>query len=252
VMSASVERTFPTDLGFTVRMAPGSGDVTLDFPLLNRGDEAFFSVYVFNSQIERPTLAGRIVDVPQLIYSETNVSESRRNRWPFQSHATRAVVRWVLVVIYCGLTLVFLGICVSAIVSFATYLPWKHRWKHVYDEVVEELSKSSPREAETGARPDGVVTAPRVFPEEALRLAAMRGHLLLYDDGLVKELTKKGIPPHPNPMVESFGGLTGLSALMLSLAAVCSTTALVVYTATQGVVERKTTIPILSNYLFEA
>ena len=244
LMSASVERTFPPDLKFSARAVPGSADVILDFPLLNRGDEAFFSVYVFNSEALRPILAGRIVDVPQLVYSEANVSAARQSMWPFQSHATRSVIRWVLLSIYCSiycaLALLFLGICFGGIGSYLTYLPWKHKWKHLYDEVDKELAKANREEKATTtvAKTDKPETEDLITSEEAYRLQMIRGHILFHDDGsskkLVKELKKRGIPPHPNPMFESFWGATAFSALMLSLASICSTTALIVYRALSG------------------
>jgi hypothetical protein len=237
LMSANVERTFPQDLKFSARAVPDSEQVVLDFPLLNRGDEAFFSVYVFNSELQRPSLEGRIVDVPQLVYSEANVPTANRGSWPFQSHATRSVVRWVLVTIYGGLTLLFLGIGVSGIGSYVSYLPWKSKWKRLYDEVREELSKTyrQEREARKAALP--AIPAPivgpegEVAPEEVYRSAIMHGRFILDDNRITKELEKRGIPPNPHPMVESIGGLAMLVAAMVSLALVCSTTGLIVYRA---------------------
>src|SRR5260370_17955669 len=122
LMSANVEKTFPPDLKFSAGII--GGNVVLDFPLLNRGDEALFSVYVFNSELQRPALEGRIVDVPQLVYSEANAPTGGQRPWPFQSHATRSVVRWVLLTIYGAMAALFVGLWVGGIGSYATYLPW--------------------------------------------------------------------------------------------------------------------------------
>jgi hypothetical protein len=250
LMSATVERTFPADLKFSARVAPESRDVVLDFPLLNRGDEAIFSVYVLNSEAQKPNLEGRIVDVPQLVYAETNVSAARQNMWPFQSHATRSVVRWVLVIIYSALALLFLGICITGIGSYLKYLPWKHKWKHLYDGVIEELEKGRSAGSAADSHPiktagERLLTPEEAFrikiageqrptPSEAFALGTLRGHMLLFDDSFGEELKKRGIPGHPHPMVESLGGLAVLGASMFCLAVVCSTTAFVVYRALGG------------------
>ena len=240
LMTTSVEHTSPQDLKFSANAVPG-GDVVLEFPLLNRGDVAFFSVYVFNSEPQRPTLEGRIVDVPQLVYSEANVSAATQNMWPFQSHATRSVVRWALVSIYSALTLLFLGICAGGVGSYVSYLPWKYKWKHLYDAALEEIEKDS---REGGASPPAAAAQPKqdeagdLMLARAHKLAAIRRGLLLHDtefaEKMVRELKKKGIPPHPSPMFESLGGVAAFSALMLSLASVCSTTGLIVYRALSG------------------
>jgi hypothetical protein len=239
LMTASVERTVPADLKFSARAVPDGGDVILDFPLLNRGDEAFFSVYVFNSEAQRPTLEGRIVDVPQLVYVEANAPTSGQGFWPLQSHATRSVVRWVLITIYGSLALLFLGIWVSAVGSYLSYLPWRRKWKGPYDEVFGELAVSDDRnkqpEAEAGGQPDQARNANEVLPPFVGLSPEMHHKMLLGPHPLlVKELKKRGIPPHPHPMVESFGGLAGLSVLMLSLASFCSITGLIVYRALGG------------------
>lgn len=236
LMSAIVERTFPSDLKFSARTLPESNVVELDFPLLNRGDEAFFSVYVFNSETQRPALDGRVVDVPQLIYSDTSASAARQNMWPFQSHATRSVVRWVLVCIYGGLTGLFLGLWVGGIVSYAKYLPWKRKWKHLYDEAVKEVEESArqKRSEQQDTKPGIPEIEGLVSREEAYRLAAARGQFVLFDRGFAEELSKKGIPEHPHPTVETIGGLAGFSGLMIGLALVSSTTALVAFRGLGG------------------
>ncbi len=234
LMSANVERTFPPDLKFSV--APDNGAVELEFPLLNRGDEALFSVYLLNSDPRRPGLEGRIVDVPQLIYTEANVAADRQSMWPFQSHATRSVVRWVLVSIYSVLTTLFLGFWIGCIRSYASYLPWHRKWKHKYDQAVADLEEaqhgeksrvaSDARKEDVGVllSPDGPLT-----PGAAFHSTLSRAHILLGDDKLEKKLKEEGIAAHPGSFVDSIGSLAGFSALLLSLAAVCSTTALVVY-----------------------
>lgn len=250
LMSATVERTFPTDLTFSARVSPESREVVLDFPLLNRGDEAIFSVYLLNSDAQKPNLEGRIVDVPQLVYAENNASVARQNMWPFQSHATRSVVRWVLMIIYAALALLFLGIWITGIGSYLKYLPWKHKWKHLYDDVLDELQKNKSTASAATSDPVKTPSEQLLTPEEAFRrkmaskdrptaseayaLGAMKGHMLLFDDSVNIELKKRGIPTHPQPMVETFGGLAILGASMLCLALVCSTTALIVYRALGG------------------
>src|SRR5258708_29544147 len=72
--------------------------------------------------------------------------------------------------------------------------------------------------------PDGPLT-----PEAAFHSTLSRAHILLGDDKLEKKLKEEGIAAHPGSFVDSIGSLAGFSALLLSLAAVCSTTALVVY-----------------------
>lgn len=250
LMIANAEKTSLPDLKFFVHAVPESGDVILDFPLLNRGDEAYFSVYVFNSEVQRPTLEGRIVDVPQLVYTEANIPTGGQGFWPLQSHATRSVVRWVLVIIYGALAILFLGIWVSAVGSYLKYLPWRHKWKKLYDEVSTELNQERRKqlEAEEHGKSDEVRgDAVRHIlaehggdvppnPDFLTEISPEIRYMLRLGPhpGLVKELEKRGIPPHPNPMVESLGGLAGLSVLMLSIATVCSITGFIVYRALSG------------------
>jgi len=237
LMSSSVEKTFPADLKFSARTTPDGAAVELGFPLLNRGDEALFSVYLLNSEPQRPSLEGRIVDVPQLIYSDANVGTVRQSTWPFQSHATRSVVRWVLVIIYSALTLLFLGLWIGCISSYVSYLPWKRKWKYQYDQAVTDLTKAAGNEraAVPGDGPDQPERAVVKLPPEGLteteihRYIVTRDHAFVTDSKLGKELKTRGIEPHPGSFVDSFGALAGFSALLLSLAAVCATTGLIVY-----------------------
>jgi hypothetical protein len=238
LMSSNVEKTFPSDLKFSARALPDSETIELEFPLLNRGDEAFFSVYVLNSEPQRPALEGRIVEVPQLIYSEANIGAVRQSMWPFQSHATRSVVRWVLVSIYGALTLLFLGLWIGCITSYAKYLPWKRKWKDQYDEVVDELKNAANNEEATVPQehPAQVAKAgvpisadEQMDPEALYRHMLTTQHALMPSRKLNKELKEKGIAPHPGSFIDSISALAGFSALLLSLAAVCSTTGLVVY-----------------------
>jgi hypothetical protein len=196
---------------------------------------------VFNSELQRPSLEGRIVDVPQLVYSEANVPTANRGSWPFQSQATRSVVRWVLVSIYGALTLLFMGIGVGGIGSYVKYLPWKSKWKRRYDELCEELRKTYLQErvaakAALADTPADIVGLESELTQEDFYRSAMHEHIvhehiILEDKRLIKELEKKGIPPNPHPMVESIGSLAVLVGIMVSLALVCSTTGLIVYRA---------------------
>ena len=245
LLSAVVEKTLPSDLKFSARVVPESGEVLLDFPLLNSNDEAFFSVYIFNSDSQRPTLEGRVVDVPQMVYSEINVSAAGDRSWPLQSHATRSVVRWILIVLYCSLAGVFLGVWVGGIVDYARYLPWKRKWSPAYDALWREWEIKARKTATAGNQGTNVMNSLDEGDEVAKRnreieqaylahALAVRGPHFFRPFGFDEELKKKGIPSHPNPMVESLSGLAGFSVLMLSLAAIGSLTALIVYRALNG------------------
>jgi hypothetical protein len=239
LMSSSVEKTFPPDLSFSARAFPDGAAVYLEFPLLNRGDEALFSVYVLNSELQRASLEGRIVDVPQLIYSEANAGAVRQSTWPFQSHATRSVVRWMLVTIYSTLTLLFLGLWIGCIRSYVSYLPWKRKWKNQYDKVVTDLkeaankdaSRAAPRERRVESESSVLLPPPDGWtdPDDIHRYLTTREHVFVPSNKMNEELKKRGIEVHPGSFIDSIGALSSFSALLLSLAAVSSTTALIIY-----------------------
>ena len=245
LLSSNVERTFPADLKFSTRSGPDPASVELQFPLLNRGDEALFSVYLLNSEPQKPNLEGRIVDVPQLVYSEANVAAVKQNFWPLQSHATRSVVRWTLASLYCGFTLLFLGLWMGCVGSYVSYLPWKRKWKSRYDQVVEELEEATKQErakqqAEAPAPSDRDLARDEeilalregmVSPDEIAHFTASAQHAVVSHGKLNRELKKRGIAGHPGSFIDSIGALAGFSALLLGLSAVCSTTALIVYRA---------------------
>jgi len=242
LLSALVEKTSPSDLKFSVKAVPDSGEVVLDFPLFNSNDEAVFSVYIFNSEMQRPTLEGRVVDVPQMIYSEANVSAAGQHPWPLQGRATRSVLRWPLMVLYGGLAALFTGIWVSGIVSYVSYLPWKWRWADSYKAFCDEWN-STQKEKAKALKKEGTNAPPVEQDQYEMRHVDELGRIysrhemiasglpFLRGSRFDKDLKEKGIPDHPHPMVESFAGLVGLSVFMAVLASTALFTMLIVHGA---------------------
>ncbi len=85
VLNSLVERTAPAEFKFQAPSDPGRGVVTCEFFLLNSGDEAYFSVYTYNSEPKRPEVRGRIVDVKRIQSLDESQSQSI-NPFPFTSN----------------------------------------------------------------------------------------------------------------------------------------------------------------------
>lgn len=233
LLSAAAERTLPTKFSFLARAVPETGQVQLDFPLLNSGDEAVFSVYLLNSDPERPALEGRVVDVPQLIYTDSGATSATRSSWPHWSHATRTVVRWILIVLYSLLSLAAAGVWVYETVTKIRHGIWAPKWEKAYRELREELSK---RESEELRKKWEQVYAEAGKLSPADRKAYTEAHAPRWDfhagrRRLDEELRARGIPPEPDAITSALSDYVSFSLTFLAVALLFAITVIVVRTA---------------------
>jgi hypothetical protein len=241
LLSATVERTLPQQFSFSATVPPEGREVLLAFSLLNAGDEAQFSVYVLNSSLQQPILLGRVVDVPQMIYSDgvggaSNVTSRVVPR--IRSHPLRSALRWTLSIIFGAIAALFVGLWIGGIVSYTSYLPWRRRFKTQYDEVFQEAVKRRRQELKRREAPaqgeaaqvELQVNRETFLVEEFMLRDGVPVHMPSLP-GLAGELRKKGIPDHPHPMVESFWGAVAFSITLLSVASLFALTTVVVYEA---------------------
>jgi hypothetical protein len=238
LLTAIAERTSPSGFSFGATAAPDSNAINLSFSLLNAGDEAQFSVYLLNADVQKPTFAGRVVDVTQMSFVDASSASDAPPLPFFRSHAVRSIFRWTLSIIYGALTAIFIGFWVAALVSYLKYLPWKRKWKSEYDEVIKQLSRKERRQLEKAkAELASDSEEKAVLDREILwrEIAVHRGVLqFVMPKGIEEELRKKGIPSHPDPTVETIAGLAGLSLLLLTLGFVCSLTFFLAYGGLRG------------------
>jgi hypothetical protein len=241
LLSATVDKTLPQQFNFSATISPDSRNVVLAFSLLNAGDEAQFSIYVLNSSLQQPVFLGRVVDVAQMVYSDAvggglNTTAVVVPR--IRSHPLRSALRWALSVVFAALTIFFVGLWIAGIVSYASYLPWRWKFKSQYDEIFAEAVKRRRQDLKEKAALQQEVAAPRaeLHPGQALIVDEIFLHegvpiRMSSIPGLDEELRKKGIPGHPRPMVESAWGMAAFSISLLSVALLFAATTLIVYQA---------------------
>lgn len=237
LLTAVAERTSPPGFTFAATGVPDSNAVTLSFSLLNAGDEAQFSVYLLNADVQKPTFAGRVVDVTQMTYVDAASATDAPPLPFFRSHAVRSIFRWTLSIIYGALTLLFVGLWVAAIVSYLKYLPWKRKWKSEYDAVITQLSNKERQRLEKAKAELATDAEEKAVLDNAILwhdAAIYRGMIRTIPPGIEEELRKKGIPNYPDPSVETIGGLAGLSLLLITLGFLCSLTFFLAYGGLRG------------------
>jgi len=224
LLNANVERTFPPRIPASTSLSPQEERVIIDFPLLNSGDEIDMAVYVYNSEPHLPEFEGRIVDVKQVLETET-VDGSGGRPFPLHNTAVRKILYWVLVPGYCLLAALAVVGAVAIIVGYSKYLSWNKKWGAEYELLMKESARTrreSLRRAPATASPssdpenddeDAQVLLPGNFPTFFFRHSE-----------LTKRLKEKGIPPHPTPFAESFAGMVGGVFVLLGVAALLATT----------------------------
>ncbi|HEY4902396.1 MAG TPA: hypothetical protein VIH89_02890 [Candidatus Sulfotelmatobacter sp.] len=241
ILSAVVEHTSPQRFGFATTSSPSSGEVVLTFSLLNSGDEAQFSIYVLNSEIQKPLFLGRVVDVTQMLYVDSTYNApSNAGILPrARGRLTRSILRWFLSSVLWGISAVLLGFWIGGAVEYVRYLPWKRKYKPLYDDLVRESVRklreetqpktkaaSAPRKLEEPGEPDDALVMRELSEEVALNRMMLIDGFRHPDVAL--ELKKRGVPDHPHPLVGSFSGLVGFSAALLSIAFCSALTGLIV------------------------
>src|SRR5579864_5152424 len=239
ILSAAVDRTSPQPFGFTATTAPGGNNVELTFSLLNSGDEAEFSIYVLNSEVQKPSFLGRIVDVTQMSFVNSALNSTSGVLSHARGRATRSIIRWSLSLFLWALSGLLTGLWIAALTGYVKYLPWKWRFKSRYDEIAEGLAKK--HEESLKSKDEQVVNeapemaAPKQHEQELLMLAArdrQMQHLMWQETKELQEsLKESGVPPHPNPFIETFLGLMGFAVFLLGLAFVSGLTGVIIYEA---------------------
>lgn len=192
LLNSSVDRTSPTQFNFQVNPDPKDNTVTCTFPLLNSGDEAYFSVFAYNSVPNVPEVRGRIVDVKE-IHSLDDSQHRQADPFPFTSSiGARRVLYWVLLLFNAVLCLLWVFLFVAAIWTYVQYKIWKPKWEAKWVEAQSTVFASM--------KPAGVKA-----PD--------------YPAALAEELLKRGVPKRPDPMFEDWKSLLAgtLVFLVLSL-----------------------------------
>jgi hypothetical protein len=144
LLNTLTEKTTPVAFLFHSTLAPDQNTVALDFLLLNSGDEAYFSVYVYNSQPQLPQLKGRIVDVRSMQLLDQSGS-GIKNPLPFvTSHAARMTLFWSLFGFNLALVILFLGLFTGLGIIFFRFRRWTKIWKAKYDDAVKKVNTQEP------------------------------------------------------------------------------------------------------------
>jgi len=140
ILNANVDKTLPSDFSITIaQKSPDS--VSLNFALLNPGDEVYFGVYIYDSEPKSPALRGRIVDVQLLQTSDVRDSQGRA--LPFiLNAATRAVIFWTLLLVNAAFGAIVFGFWVYAVKFTIVAGNWRHRWKEPFAAAIDELKET--------------------------------------------------------------------------------------------------------------
>lgn len=198
LLNTSVDRTLPVRFNFEVALNPADNTVTTRFPLLNSGDEAYFSVFTYDSTPITPEVGGRIVDVIG-IESLDDSQHQQSNPFPFTSSiGVRRVVYWVVLSFNALCAILISGVGVYAIVIFARQRFWWSRWRKTFEEKRRLL-------ADEYKRPP---------PPPAMVL----------DYRTKQELKKQGIPEEPDSPYGGWKDLLGGTLVLTVLAALFAVT----------------------------
>lgn len=213
LLDARVDKTLPSDFSFTTALK-GSNAISLTFPLLNQGDEVYFSVYVYNSEPESPTLRGRVVDVRLLLASDAKSSQGRV--LPFVSNtATKTAIFWILLLINALFGAATLGLWVYALKETIVAGNWRHQWKEAYTAAIEGLKEVDKVQ----------------YDYLRQRINAAGKNSLYFNDNAKKLLKEKGIPVPPTSGFDSITDGLGGTILLWGFTAFFTFTCLYIYTA---------------------
>jgi hypothetical protein len=231
ILTAALEGTGPQHFLFSVRLDPSSNAVNCEFPLLNSGDEAFFSVYVQSTGTIMPFFEGRIVDVPQMLYNDK--SEVNRSPGPkiFTNHGVRTVVRWSLVVLYSALSALFIGVWIMEMVEHIRRSFWMRKYQDLFNRKVREAMRE---EAERRTKMRKLIRESgreSAAPDEARDLMPPKTY---FEYKASQRLKKEGISDRPSVLFESWVGLLGGTVLFWGLFIISGLTALITFGALRG------------------
>jgi hypothetical protein len=197
LLNSAVDRTLPTEFTFQTVADQAARSVTCTFPLLNSGDEAYFSVFALNSTGEIPEVRGRIVDVKEIL-SEDDSQRQQASPLPFTSSAgTRRVLYWVLFGFNCFAFSLAAGLTGAFAIQFLRIKQWELRWR-------EKLA------------PD----RDEVSPIEGFYYKA--------------ELTRRGIPPNPASQYDNWKEFLGGTLVLTVVALLFAGSAVFMFFSPRG------------------
>jgi hypothetical protein len=219
VLSTVVNRTSPQTFTFNAKAVQSTSAVECDFPLLNAGDEAAFSVYLINSQTAIPTFTGRVVDVPHLVFADESQTATQSNR-PIRSHAVRVIVYWWLVILNVASALLLGFGAFAALKAYLRLVRWKQKWSAVYARVREEYEKEKGNSSVNQiGRTKAIVQG--FVPWDLPRPVRNR-------------LRDAGVPERPHPIAESFLGTLGVVITLGGFGLAYGYTAFLIHVALRG------------------
>ncbi len=186
LLNSVVDRTLPSEFTFTATVIPKENAVECNFLLLNSGDEAFFSVYVYNSTQKKPQLRGRVVDVLRILDTDESANVAAV-AFPFISGRSMRKAVYVLIFLFNSLFIVFfLILTIVSLSEFIRLMSWNRKWKATTNEIEADLK--------------GKVDASSLPGE------------------LAKALTSKGVPPKPTgALYGTWKGFLGVNLVWLVL-----------------------------------
>jgi hypothetical protein len=150
LLNSSVDRTSPSQFSFESTVDSQNSAVNCSFSLLNSGDEAYLSVYAYNSEPAMPEVRGRSVDVRQ-IQSSDDSQKPQTNPFPFTSSlGVRRVLYWVLVLFNALQIILFTLVEGKLISEFVHYKIWSEKWGKAYSTAAAAVA-AAPRAAGTTA-----------------------------------------------------------------------------------------------------
>jgi len=200
LLSTFLERTTPAEFDFRPRLLPEQNTILCEFLLLNSGDEAYFSSYLYDSQPMKPQLKGRIVDVRIIHYVDESQAQAL-DPFPFLgSRAPRKVLYWVMLSLNIALAILFLGLLIVPSWGFGRQLLWNRKWMPSLHEIISEVKKEPPLNlkdvgAEAKALYESQITkwGPLVWSMPIERGIAV-----------INKAAKKEIPPRPDAMFSTW------------------------------------------------
>lgn len=209
LLNSSVDRTLPARFNFEVVSNTADNTVSIKFPLLNSGDEAYFSVFTYDSTPVSPEVRGRIVDVREI----ENVDDSQHqqaNPFPFTSSiGVRRVLYWAVLSFNALCAILIVGVAVYGIATFARLQFWWSRWRETFDETRRAVAEKY----------KGTTSPP---PIGALDYMAKQ------------ELRKQGIPSEPSSPYEDWMDLLGGTLVLSVLATIFFVTTLFMFHSPRG------------------
>jgi hypothetical protein len=223
LLNSSVDRTLPARFSFDVVSNPADNTVTIKFPLLNSGDEAYFSVYTYDSAPVTPEVLGRIVDVRQ-IESLDDSQRQQADPFPFTSSiGVRRVLYWVVLGFNASCGGVAVGFALYFILLFARLQLWWSKWRKRFDETRKAIVDKYKGALSFNETRGVLVQGQQDLPS---------GHTLDYM--AKQELKKQGTPDEPDSLYDNWKDLLGGTLVLSVLATIFLVTTLFMFHSPRG------------------